>query len=139
MIFLLDTTTVSEMMRRNPIVTSNLSNIDIEDRVVLSVITFGEIQFGINRVPSGKRKTAMKLEFLHLLAHIPCLGLPPEAGILYGDLKRIVFHDSLGLGENDLWIASHGLALNARVVTSDEDYSRLPDLDVIDWKKSRVR
>lgn len=135
MIFLLDTTIMSELMRRNTAVTTHLSRIHAEDRVVISAITFGEIRFGIHRLPVGNRRRALDIEFLHLLAHIPCLGLPPEAGILYADLKLKVFRDSLGLDENDLWIASHGLALNATVVTADENYRRLPNLEVANWKR----
>ena len=133
MIFLLDTTIFSELMRRNPNVTHRLRRIQSGDRVIISTITFGEIRFGINRLPGGRRKTALEREFLHLLAHIPCFGIPPEAGILYGELKLKAIRSSPVLDENDLWIASHGMTLNATVVTSDTGYRRLPGLDTADW------
>lgn len=57
MSFLLDTNVVSEWTkpRPNPGVVEWLSQV-AEDQVFLSVITFAELRFGIDRLPNGARR-----------------------------------------------------------------------------------
>lgn len=60
MSFLLDTNVVSEWTkpRPNPGVVDWLAKVD-EDTVYLSVVTFAELRHGIERLPSGKRRTQL--------------------------------------------------------------------------------
>lgn len=60
MSFLLDTNVVSEWVkpRPEPNVREWLAEVD-EDTVWLSVITFAEIRLGIDRMPPGRRRTAL--------------------------------------------------------------------------------
>jgi predicted nucleic acid-binding protein len=55
--FLLDTNVVSESIKPhpNPGMTAWLEEVD-EDRTFLSVITLAELRYGIDRLPSGKRR-----------------------------------------------------------------------------------
>lgn len=57
MSFLLDTNVVSEWMKPypNPGVITWLDEVD-EDRTFLSVVTLTELRYGIERLPSGRRK-----------------------------------------------------------------------------------
>ena len=55
-IFLLDTTTVSDLMHEDPRVASKLADIAIPDRVVTCAIVRGEIRYGIERLPAGKQQ-----------------------------------------------------------------------------------
>ena len=57
MSFLLDTNVVSEWMKPlpNPGVVAWLADAD-EDRVFLSVITFAELRYGIERLAAGSRR-----------------------------------------------------------------------------------
>ena len=57
MSFLLDTNVVSEWVkvRPEPRVVAWLSDVD-EDRVFLSVVTLGEIRYGVERLPAGRRR-----------------------------------------------------------------------------------
>ena len=57
MSFLLDTNVVSESIKPhpNPGLTAWLEEVD-EDRTFLSVITLTELRYGIDRLPSGKRR-----------------------------------------------------------------------------------
>jgi predicted nucleic acid-binding protein len=58
--FLLDTNVVSEWVkpRPEPGVVTWLAEID-EDRVFLSVITFGELRHGIDRLPPSRRRSRL--------------------------------------------------------------------------------
>jgi predicted nucleic acid-binding protein len=135
MIFLLDTTIFSEFMRRSLRARERLESLQTSDRVLISTITLGEIQYGIHSLPAGKRRQALERETIHLLSMIPCLGVPPEATGIYAELKVKAVGKSAGLSENDLWIASHAAVLNAVLVTADKDFSLLPELSVQNWKQ----
>ena len=58
--FLLDTNVVSEWAkpRPDPGVVTWLAEID-EDRVFISVVTLAELQYGIERMPRGNRRTRL--------------------------------------------------------------------------------
>lgn len=60
MSFLIDTNVVSEWVkpRPNPGVVRWLTEVD-EDAVFMSVVSFGEIRRGIDRLPVGARRTAL--------------------------------------------------------------------------------
>ena len=57
MTFLLDTSVVSEWVkpRPHPRVVAWLAEVD-EDRVFISVVTLGELRYGVERLPSSTRK-----------------------------------------------------------------------------------
>ena len=61
MSFLLDTNVVSESIKPNPNpgLTVWLEEVD-EDRAFLSVITLTELRYGIDRLPSGKRRRRLE-------------------------------------------------------------------------------
>jgi predicted nucleic acid-binding protein len=60
MSFLLDTNVVSEWVKPRPNagLTNWLSRVD-EDDVFLSVVTFAELRFGVERLASGSRRTRL--------------------------------------------------------------------------------
>ena len=59
--FLLDTNVVSEWMkpRPNPRVVEWLATAD-EDRIFLSVATLGELHYGIERLPEGRKRAVLE-------------------------------------------------------------------------------
>lgn len=61
MSFVLDTNVISELIKRhpNPGLTVWLEEVD-EDRTFLSVITLTELRYGIDRLPSGKRRRRLE-------------------------------------------------------------------------------
>jgi len=66
--FLLDTNVVSEWVKPRPNagVIAWLDGAD-EDRTFLSVITFAELRYGIERLPSGKRRSYLQQWVTHEL------------------------------------------------------------------------
>lgn len=135
MIFLLDTTTVSDLMRENPRAEERLSHIAPTDRVVVCSIVRGEIRYGIERLPPGKRHDALESKAAHLFAAIPCEPVPPIAGDQYGKIKATSQGKGFPLDENDLWIAATALSLGATLVSRDTDFYPVDGLNVIDWTK----
>jgi predicted nucleic acid-binding protein len=55
MLFLLDTNAFSDLMREHPQLDARLSALTPTDRVIICAVVRGEILYGIERLPPGKR------------------------------------------------------------------------------------
>jgi predicted nucleic acid-binding protein len=86
-IFLLDTTTFSDLMRDDPRVAGKLAGIAAIDRAVICSIIRGEVRHGIERLPAGKRRESLEAKAMRLSAAIPCEPVLPTAGDHYGRIK----------------------------------------------------
>ena len=135
MIFLLDTTAFSDLMRERPEVDARLARVSRRDKVIICTVVRGEIQFGIERLPQSKRREELKVKANKLFAVLPCEPVPEAAGDFYARIKLIHQQKGLTLDENDLWIAATTLALDAVLVSRDSDYHKIDGLTVEDWTK----
>ena len=100
-------------------------------RIAISVIVYGELQFGIAR--SSRREDALlRLDtFTQIVAVLP---LPVEAAEHYGEIRAVLAARGTPIGGNDLWIASHALAANVTLVTNNiSEFERVPGLRLANW------
>ena len=133
MIFLLDTNAFSDLMRDHPKVDARLSSLAETDQVVICSIVRGEICYGIERLPNGKRRQTLEAKAGHLFTVIPCEPVPEAAGNHYAQVKLSCQQKGLALDENDLWIAATALAIGATLVSRDSDLQPVDRLTVEDW------
>jgi predicted nucleic acid-binding protein len=112
-IFLLDTNAFSDLMREHPKMNARLANISPTERVVICSMVRGEIRYGIERLPQGKRRQALEVKAAKLFAVIPCEPVTAAVGDHYATTKLSRQQKGLALDENDLWIAATALALGA--------------------------
>lgn len=133
MIYLLDTSTVSEIMRENPRVASHLRGDAADVPVVTCTIVKGEILHGILRLPKGRRQAELSAKADATFRAFPCEPVPVEAARHYAELKAACQRRGLPMDENDLWIAATAEAVGAIVVTCDSDFSRMDRVRVTDW------
>ena len=131
--YLLDTSIFSCLIAEDHRVENRLAALSPSDRIVICPIVRGEIQYGLERMPEGKRKQDLTNKVVHLLAATPCTSIPSPAGDRYGRIKRQAELQGTPLDENDLWIAATALALGAVLVSADSDFQRLPELQVENW------
>jgi predicted nucleic acid-binding protein len=130
-IYLLDTSAISALMREDTGMAFWLSTAGSEDRVVTCTIARGEILFGIERLASGRRRTDLEAKATRVLAALPCEPVPSAAGDLYAIVKKAQQRRGLPLDENDFWIAATALALSATLVTNDSDFQSVETLAVV--------
>lgn len=135
MIFLLDTTAVSDLMRGHVSGATHLSQLSPMDRVVVCPIVRGEIRYGIERLSSGKRRKDLEAKAAKLLDSLVCEPVPEEAADHYARIKAAAYAKGVPLDENDLWIAATALALGATLVSRDSDYGSVDGLLVADWSR----
>ena len=133
MIFLLDSTTFSHLMRHHPRAAAKLTALSATDRVIICSTVRGEILYGIERLPSGRRRDELANLAAPLFASTVCEPVPEAAGDAYANIKRSQRERGLALDENDLWIAATASALGATLVTTDTDFQRVANLLTADW------
>ena len=134
--YLLETTTCSRLMQNEPTVKRHLDSLTDSDYPFTIPIVHGEILYGIERLPIGKRQRDISQRANRLFSEIQCDPIPKETATHYAKLKRQAEEQGTSVAENDLWIAATALALDAILVTSDTDFQRvhgLLGLQLIDW------
>ena len=130
---LLDSTTFSFLMERRPQVVARLESLAPGDRVAICTIVRGEILYGLERMPPGRRRRENERAAAELFEAVACEGLCEAVADVYARIKYDAERDGTPLAENDLWIAATALARGATLVTSDTDFRRVRGLDIEDW------
>jgi len=129
--YLLDTNTVSQLIRKNPFVINSVSQTTPE-LLAISAVTMGELLFGLARRPDARRLHSLVREFLNLVDVLPLDETVMEA---YGPLRSKLEAAGTVLSPLDLLIAAHALSLNLTLVTNDGAFSMVPGLSVEDWSR----
>jgi predicted nucleic acid-binding protein len=134
-IYLLDTSAVSDWMNEHPAIVSRLSMLSRADRGIVCSIVRGEILYGIRGIPRGKRRRRLEERATKAFAQLRCEAVPGKAGDFYAQVRFEQERKGLTLDANDLWIAATTLALNATLVSRDGDFGRIDAFPVEDWTK----
>ena len=131
--YILDTTAFSALMRRDDQMRARMSNLSGVDRVAICTITRGEVLYGLERLPEGKRRQDLQAEATTLFNRLICLPVAERVGDRYAQIKRETERKGTSLDENDLWIAATVLLWDGVLVTQDSDFSRVDSLRVENW------
>jgi tRNA(fMet)-specific endonuclease VapC len=134
MSYLLDTNTVSYFLRdQSPALTARLMD-KAPDALAISVVTSGELQFGLKKLGPGFRTTALSMRLDKLLQAIATSPIPAQAAAHYGHIRAHLEGKGTPIGSNDLWIAAHAMAEDLTLVTHNlSEFERVPGLRVESW------
>jgi tRNA(fMet)-specific endonuclease VapC len=128
--YLLDTNTASYVIKGNlPGVRARLQKTAVSE-VAISVITEAELRFGVLRLPGATRLAFVVEEFLRF---INIQAWDSACAQSYAQLRASVEQEGQPLGNLDLMIAAHSLALGTTLVSSDRVFRRVKDLKLQDW------
>ena len=129
--FLLDTNICIHIRRqRPPEVLARFQRLK-PGEAVLSVITYGELIYGVEK--SQFREQAMK-QLAELAGLVPVTELPLQAGQFYGAIRATLEARGETIGNNDLWIAAHAKAAELILVTNNErEFRRVQGLSIENW------
>lgn len=129
--YMLDTNTCIYIAKKKPIEVLHRFEQLTSGQVVMSTITYGELLYGAQKSQHPK-KTMTILE--KLAESIPPLPIPLEAGHHYGQIRSALEKIGKPIGNNDLWIAAHALALNLILVTNNvKEFQRISQLKLENW------
>jgi len=117
---------------RYPQVTARFEHLKPE-QPVMSVITYGELQYGANKSANPSRTLSQLAE---LIQDIPVESLTSSAALAYGEIQATLARQGRTIGSNDLWIAAHAMALDVTLATNNErEFLRVTGLSVENWTK----
>jgi tRNA(fMet)-specific endonuclease VapC len=131
--YLLDTNVISAVVDMRTSALLRFSQIRPEDNLYSSVITEGELFYGVANASAARRP--------HMLAEITGLLLD-LAGIVtlnravserYADVKYYLKVTGQPICDNDLWIAAIAMANDYTLVSHDIAFARIPGLKLEDW------
>lgn len=131
--YLLDTNIASYVIRGNvPHVRDHLRAVPMSE-VGVSAVTEAELHFGAARKPEATRLHLAVEEFLLLVEILPW---DSAAAKHYATLRRTVEDSGTPMGNLDMMIAAHALAVQATLVTHDRVFQRVKHLAIEDWTRS---
>jgi tRNA(fMet)-specific endonuclease VapC len=129
--FLLDTNICIHIRRqRPPGVLARFQRLR-PGEAVISVITYGELAYGVEKSQFREQATKQLTELAGLL---PVMELPLQAGQHYGAIRAALETKGETIGNNDLWIAAHARAAGLILVTNNQrEFRRVQGLKVQNW------
>lgn len=149
MIYLLDTNTLIQMVRglknaapRNERQREHLLRAErivarcreqqtLGHDVGLSAITVAELEYGAQHSGDYEKEIAAVRK---ILMPFVCYGFDATVcAASYGRVRHLLETAGKVVGAMDLLIAAHALALSARLVSSDSDFARVPNLPCENW------
>lgn len=131
MIYVLDTSVVSTLMRGSTGITQWISRLGSTAQAITCPTVRGEVLFGVARLPEGKRKAALAADAEQAFRVFPTSAMPASAGEVYSQIKASCQAAGRPLDENDLWIAATAIALGATLATMDSDFDEVPGLSIV--------
>lgn len=132
--YMLDTNIVIYIRRDEPQNVRQVFERIPSGQTALSVISYGELLYGIAR-SSDPLSGLAKLE--RIISLVPVLPVPEEAGRVYGEIRAPLELSGQMIGNNDLWIAAHALAAGLVLVTNNEkEFRRVRGLKIENWAKN---
>ena len=111
----------------------------LQNDILLSAIALAEMEYGWRKAGQSTHRIRRQQGFA---ARIRPLAFDESCAVQYGRLKNFLLHarpvthgNANPIGERDMLIAAHALALNAVLVTHNtREFSTVPGLVVEDWQ-----
>jgi tRNA(fMet)-specific endonuclease VapC len=127
--YMLDTNTVSHLLKKHPVVARRVVAVPITS-LCISAITQGELLFGLAKRPDAATLHAAVGEFLR---RVDVLPWDAAAAHSYGAARAATQRGGRVVAAPDLLIGAHALSLDAVLVTNDRAFGHLPGLQIEDW------
>lgn len=129
--FLLDTDTFSAIAKRaHPTAVERFAQLP-DGQGMVSVVTLGEVEFGIQLHPVHPR---MRAHIEALRSVLKRLALDEKTASSYAVLRAGLQKAGTPIGPNDMWIAAHALAEDLTLVTGNvREFKRVPGLRIENW------
>ncbi len=129
---MIDTNTVSYILKgRSPAPRTRLSNLNLGEIACISAITEAELQYGLAKSPKA---TALRSAAEAFFTRIQILSWGRQEALTYGALRAKQEATGKPLGNLDMLIAAHAIAVGAILVTNDKAFAYVSDtLQTVNW------
>ncbi|MDR2153724.1 MAG: type II toxin-antitoxin system VapC family toxin [Burkholderiaceae bacterium] len=130
--YLLDTNTISHLVKNHPAVTRRVTQVPMT-ALCMSAITGAELMFGLAKIPAATR---LQHAVTELLRRVDVLPWDATVMACYGKLRADLERQGKTLGPLDMLIAAHAVQANAILVSNDAAFKRVAGLNVEDWTRA---
>lgn len=129
--YMLDTNICIYIIKQQPMsVLAKFESLPIGS-VAMSLVTYGELQFGALRSNNAVKARAVLEE---LANYIPVLPMSEDTAKDYADIRADLAEKGTPIGNNDLWIAAHARTLGCTLVTNNlKEFERVSGLQLENW------
>lgn len=127
--FLVDTNVVVDFFKGDQTIRMKLA----EGEIFLPSIVIGELYFGAyaSGVVANKKKRLK--EIAYFLDNYPVLEVSETTAHHYGGIKSQLKSLGKPIPENDLWIAALAIEHDIALVTADQHFSHIKELETVAW------
>jgi len=133
--YLLDTNIASHAIKGNiPEVRRRIVEVPMI-HLAISAVTEGELRYGVARRPDATRLQTIVNEFLLTMTILPWNS---DAARHYGQIRATLEREGQPMGNLDMMIGAHAIALGSVLVTNDQAFKRIKQLKVEDWTKRKT-
>lgn len=137
---MLDTNICIFIRRERPKIVLDRFRLYNVGELVMSVITYGELRFGVVKANANDEKSAADVVLTRLTEMIPVLPMAEDVGDAYAIMRNYLQSRGEMIGNNDLWIAAHAMAADLTLVTNNRrEFDRLGQMiHIQDWSEARA-
>ena len=129
MIYMLDTDTVSHIVRKHSSVINNLINHE-DDEICISAITYAELSYELEKKASDR----LFGEIRSIMEKLSIISFNDSQSELYGKIRVELEKSGTPLGDMDILIAAVALSTGAILVThNNKHFSKITGLRIEDW------
>jgi len=126
---MLDTDTVSLMVRKNPSVIKNIIKHE-DDEICISAISYAELRFGLEKKGSER----LFNEVGDILGKLSIIDFNSSQSEHYGKIRLKLEKAGTPLGDMDMLIAAAALSTGAILVSHNvKHFSKIEGIKVEDW------
>ncbi len=122
--YVLDTNTVSALMKGVPAVAARIARTPRAD-VAISQVTVAEIEFGLRYLPASRRRRLLRAQWETIGPELIRLPWDDQVSRAFGERKARLERSGKRMSDFDLAIAAHAIALGLIIVTADAAFERL--------------
>jgi tRNA(fMet)-specific endonuclease VapC len=133
--YMLDTNTVSHLLRKHAAVSKHVVQHPMAS-LCISAITEAEFHFGLAKRPEA---TQLHLAVHEFLRRVEIMDWNSVAANQYGRTRADMEKRGKTLAPLDMLIGSHASSLKLVLVTNDQAFAHMPELQVEDWTVDKVK
>jgi len=134
--YLLDTNTISELMRGNDAVVSRVEK-SVRADIVVAQPVVAEIEFGLMLLPKGKRRTLLTQRWAVLNEEFLRVGWTDAVSEAFARIKAALHRKGELVEDFDVAIAAHAVAWDLCLVSNNTRHmGRIKGLKLEDWTRS---
>lgn len=129
--YMLDTNICIYIIKKRPISLMNKFDSIPTNEICISVVTYAELQYGVERSSSKKMNQEVVDDFI---SHLTVLSWDMDSAQQYGKIRSNLEEKGTPIGNMDLLIAAHALSQKCTLVSNNlREFNRVKDLKYENW------